>query len=262
MRYMTIANTDINDIVSEENGQVVTSSRQVAEAFGKEHRHVLENIRSILDSDIKAENSALTTMFYETTYKAGTGKSYKEYLMNRDGFSLLAMGFTGKEALQWKLKYINAFNEMEKTLKQIPKLEKHPRYQTRLIATAVKDIGATADVMVNVYGVEKNMALAKATNMMGNIYGFDSTPLLELIPETEKQDAPIYNATEVGERVGMTAKNVNIFLADKNIIAKKGKGWKLGDNPDAKKYAGMRAYERNGHNDFQVRFKEAVFELF
>ena len=63
-----------------------------------------------------AENSA-TKFYQETTYQ-NRGKDYKEYLMNRDGFSLLAMGFTGKKALQWKLKYIEAFNEMEETLKQ------------------------------------------------------------------------------------------------------------------------------------------------
>lgn len=57
-------------------------------------------------------------MFCETTYIAGTGKAYKEYLMNRDGFALLAMSFTGKKALKWKIKYIEAFNAMEKTLKQ------------------------------------------------------------------------------------------------------------------------------------------------
>ena len=50
----------------------------------------------------------------------GNNKSYPEYLMNRDGFTLLAMGFTGKEALQWKLKYIAAFNEMEQALNSKP----------------------------------------------------------------------------------------------------------------------------------------------
>ena len=93
------------------NGSLVVSSRRVADNFGKQHKHVLEAIENI-----KAENSALMDMFYETSYKAGTGKSYKEYLMNRDGFSLLVMGFTGKEAMEWKIKYINAFNEMEKKL--------------------------------------------------------------------------------------------------------------------------------------------------
>ena len=54
-------------------------------------------------------------MFYETTYE-NRGKQYPMYLMNRDGFSLLVMGFTGKDALEWKVKYIQAFNEMEQKL--------------------------------------------------------------------------------------------------------------------------------------------------
>lgn len=94
-----------------ENGQVVVSSREVAENFRKEHRNVIQSIENI-----SAENSAVTQMFFKTTYTAGTGKSYPMYLMNRDGFTLLAMGFTGKEALEWKLKYIDAFNQMEQKL--------------------------------------------------------------------------------------------------------------------------------------------------
>lgn len=43
------------------------------------------------------------------------------YYMNRDGFSLLVMGFTGKKAIEWKIKFINAFNEMEKALRH-PKI--------------------------------------------------------------------------------------------------------------------------------------------
>lgn len=97
--------------ITSENGTPVVSSREVAENFGKQHKDVLEAIRSIT-----AENSALTEMFHETTYQAGTGKQYPMYLMTRDGFTLLAMGFTGKEALTWKLKYIEAFNQMEQQL--------------------------------------------------------------------------------------------------------------------------------------------------
>ena len=90
-----------NELVQIIDDQVVVSSRQIAEHFGKRHADVLAGIENI-----KTENSAVTHMFYETTYTAGTGKAYKEYLMNRDGFSLLVMGFTGKKALEWKLKYI------------------------------------------------------------------------------------------------------------------------------------------------------------
>lgn len=101
------------ELVKVENNQVVVSSRDIAEHFEKEHKVVLRSIENL-----KAQNCTLTSMFYETSYTSGTGKAYKEYLMNRDGFCLLVMGFTGTQALAWKLKYINAFNEMEAKLKE------------------------------------------------------------------------------------------------------------------------------------------------
>lgn len=111
----------MENLVEIKNNQVITSSRQVAECFGKEHKNVLRDIKEIL----AAQNSA-TKFFYETTFK-NRGKQYPMYLMNRDGFSLLVMGFTGKEALQWKFKYIEAFNAMEQELlqskKQLPNFD-------------------------------------------------------------------------------------------------------------------------------------------
>lgn len=110
--------TDI--ILSTQNGEPVVSSRQIAENFGKEHKTVLRSIE-----ELAAQNCAAKSMFYETTFE-NRGKQYPMYLMNRDGFSLLVMGFTGKAALEWKLKYIQAFNAMEKQLAtpQMPKLSK------------------------------------------------------------------------------------------------------------------------------------------
>lgn len=107
-------------ILSTQNGEPVASSRQIAESFGKEHKSVLRSVE-----DLVAQNCAAKSMFYETTYE-NRGKQYPMYLMNRDGFSLLVMGFTGKAALEWKLKYIQAFNEMEKKLAtpQMPRLSK------------------------------------------------------------------------------------------------------------------------------------------
>lgn len=83
----------MNDIIlSTQNGEPVASSRDVAKRFGKEHKHVLASIRQIL----VAENSA-AKFFHESSFEY-RGQKFPEYLMNRDGFSLLAMGFTGKEA--------------------------------------------------------------------------------------------------------------------------------------------------------------------
>lgn len=77
----------MNDIVlSTQNGEPVASSREIAKRFGKEHRNVIQSIKNL-----SAENSAVTQMFFKSEYTAGTGKKYPMYLMNRDGFSLLAM---------------------------------------------------------------------------------------------------------------------------------------------------------------------------
>lgn len=96
--------------------KAITTSLKVAEKFEKQHKDVLESIRGLQASMSTADFSAL---FYETSYKASNGKTNPMYEMNRDGFSLLAMGFTGDKALKWKLQYISAFNAMEDELKRI-----------------------------------------------------------------------------------------------------------------------------------------------
>lgn len=115
-------------ILSTQNGEPVASSRQIAENFGKEHKHVLDAVKNLV-----AENSAAKSMFHPATFE-NRGKQYPMYLMNRDGFSLLVMGFTGKAALEWKLKYIAAFNEMEKKLAQRPQLSRAELMAQALIA--------------------------------------------------------------------------------------------------------------------------------
>lgn len=112
-----------NDLVMIKNNQVVVSSRQVAERFHKLHKSIIRSVKEIL----AAQNCA--TKFFKETYYINRGKKYIEYLMNRDGFVLLVMGFTGKVAMDLKIAYINAFNEMEAILrerqkpKQIPLIE-------------------------------------------------------------------------------------------------------------------------------------------
>lgn len=122
----------MNDIIlSTQNGEPVASSRQIAESFGKEHKHVLRDIENLIGGESKI---GLSSMFFKSEYISTQNKKLPEYLMNRDGFSLLVMGFTGKEALEWKLKYIQAFNEMEKQLAQRPQLSRSELMAQALIA--------------------------------------------------------------------------------------------------------------------------------
>lgn len=108
-------NSIINTVeINNENGVLTVSSLQIAENFEKEHRNVVQSIENLT-----AENSAVKNLFIESTYINERGRSYKSYDITRDGFSLLVMGFTGKKALEWKLKYIEAFNLMEKKIKEL-----------------------------------------------------------------------------------------------------------------------------------------------
>lgn len=123
--------TDI--ILSTQNGEPVASSRQIAESFGKEHRNVMRDIENLMTAGVLKNEQ--TPMFYKTEYThEQNGQTYPMYLMNRDGFTLLAMGFTGKAALEWKLKYIQAFNAMEKQLAQRPQLSRAELMAQALIA--------------------------------------------------------------------------------------------------------------------------------
>ena len=104
----------MNELVVMKDQQAVTDSLQVARNFEKEHKNVLQSIDEIMGV---AENSA--DLFHEDFYIHPQNKQkYRIIYMNRDGFTLLAMGFTGKKALEFKLKYIEAFNQMEAHIKQ------------------------------------------------------------------------------------------------------------------------------------------------
>ncbi len=93
----------------------VTTSRKVASFFGKRHDNVVRDIEGLI-KDLKSDTSKLRSqMFTLSTYK-NRGKDYKQYLLTQDGFTLLAMGFTGAKALEFKLAYINAFNVMTKAI--------------------------------------------------------------------------------------------------------------------------------------------------
>lgn len=100
-------------IVFMKDGGVFASSRDVASFFCKQHKDVLRDIRNLIEK----EPSLGQRNFAPFKINDLTGESTSHYEMDRDGFTLLAMGFTGARALKWKLSYIAAFNAMEAQLR-------------------------------------------------------------------------------------------------------------------------------------------------
>ncbi len=91
------------------NGHATTTSNKIAEHFGKNHKSILRAIQNLGCSSEFTERN-----FAPSEFKDSTNRTLPAYTITRDGFVFLAMGFTGKEAAQWKEAYIKAFNELEK----------------------------------------------------------------------------------------------------------------------------------------------------
>lgn len=107
--------TCAKNLVSVNDGKVVTTSLQVAEHFQRPHKDVLSSIRKLDCSPIFQERN-FSLSFYHSKLLNGGYKKQPMYYITRDGFTFLAMGFTGKIAARFKEAYINAFNEMERML--------------------------------------------------------------------------------------------------------------------------------------------------
>lgn len=154
-RSLELWSTDRIDLVEAKNGQAVTSSLVVADYFRKAHKDVLRSIKMLDCSSIFQERN-FAPSFYISDLANGGHKNNPMYYMTRDGFTFLAMGFTGKVAAQFKEAYINAFNEMEEKLRS----ERCTKYAERIIKKQIKEFNQSLQ-----------QTLASGRNKHGSIYG-------------------------------------------------------------------------------------------
>ena len=232
-------------ILTEKNGQVLASSREVAERFGKSHGSVLKticgetrngkHINGLCD-EILASGNPLTKYFIESEYE-NRGKKYKECLMTRDGFSLVVMGFTGNNAIEWKLKYIDAFNKMEEELR---------KQSSKALPTTYKEA-----LLQLLEQVEKNEKLEEERKIL--------LPKADYHDEVLKKDGLI-TTTVVAKDLGFkSAAKLNQIMFLNNIIFKNKSGtwcpyadyeWLITDG-----YADYQSYE-NEHSKPCLKWTE------
>lgn len=116
-------------LVEAREGNIYTTSRKVAEHFGKRHKNVLQSIEKLLAE--LSDPAFIGLNFQPNEYTDTIGRSLPEYLLTHDGFALLAMGFTGKSALAWKVKFLAAFRNMERQLAAVKEREAAALYAIR-----------------------------------------------------------------------------------------------------------------------------------
>lgn len=237
-----------NNLVEILNDEVITTSKQVAEVFGKEHKNVIQNIKNLIENST-AENSALLKMFAEDSYTASNGKKNKMYIMNRDGFTLLAMGFTGSKAIEFKLKYIEAFNQMEQQLKEQMIDLSVPSYQ---INDPVK--------RALVWAEETRRSQLKLEEKQQTIEA--QKPKVEYHDDVLNSDN-LMTATQLAKSIGLkTAMELNEILRKLGVQYKQSGNWLLRSKYEGKGYAKL-ITTREGYK--QLKWTETgrkfVYEL-
>lgn len=186
-----------------DNGQLITTSLKVAEVFGKEHNKVVRDIENLSCS----ENFNLAN-FGEINHIDNKGRSYKAYSMTKDGFVFLVMGYRGAKAAQFKEAYIEAFNKMEKAIKETPALP------SPIDLTVLKQLVEATQVMA--------AQISQMQAELNNKRGVAASPTLAPpLTASEQRISPrqcrYYTVKQMAKALNSDARQLNAFLEYKRV---------------------------------------------
>ncbi|MCD5439802.1 phage regulatory protein/antirepressor Ant [Lactobacillus delbrueckii subsp. lactis] len=203
----------MNELVIMHGQQAVTTSLKVAEVFGKEHRNVMQSIKNLT-----AENSAVKKMFAESTYVNNRGQEWPMFYMNRDGFTLLAMGFSGAKAMGFKLQYIEAFNAMEHRLTT--------EQDSYMIADPIERAKRWIEEQKALKETQKQLEIAKPKVLFADsVASSETTILIGVLAKIIKQNGVEY-LTVAGKQKLMGQNNFFKWLRENGyLISRKGDSW-------------------------------------
>ena len=214
----------MSNLVKIENNQVVTTSLKVAKHFKDGlHKIVRRDIRKLIEQVKDGYKSV--PMFQESTYTDKYGREQPMYLMNRDGFTLLVMGYEGKEAMQFKLKYIEAFNAMEAKLKEqsiqsVEDIINNPRAMIKILTALVDE-------------QDKNKQLTNQLEI--------AKPKVEYYDEV-LDSSSLIKTTIIAKDYGMSAIKLHRLLEEWEIIFWQNDVWVIYQEYADKGYCGYKTY--------------------
>lgn len=213
----------MNEIVYRgESNQPLTNSKLVAEVFGKNHKDVMKAIRNLTEGS--AQNCAVLEMFSESIYKNEQNKEQPMFIMNQDGFTLLAMGFNGKKAMEFKLKYIEAFNAMKRQIEQSkPSVPQNYLEALKSLVKAEEEKQQLA--LENKKQQEQIITISKTNVELGN-------KITEMLPKVSYYDKILQSnatmtVTQIAQDYGMSAMKLNKELEAMKIQHKVRGQWIL-----------------------------------
>ena len=230
---MSTSITNISDFVEIKDEEVYTTSRIVAEKFGKRHDHIIRDIEATISTINEAqviENKAQPNFgvsenigklknqpikndyFVESSYIDSTGRTLKEYLITEDGLALLVMGFTGVDAMRIKLKFVAEFNRMKNIINN----------PEQVIANCGNAEAITA------YGIQMTKIGRMMTETANNLCLIEKQrdKAEDEVKTLVHDDENTYTATDIAKDLGFrSAIAFNQWLKDIGFQYKQGKHW-------------------------------------
>lgn len=237
------------EYVKHENNQVKTTSRIVAEKFGKRHADVIRVVKSLSGRGV--------CNFTPTTYEDSQGKSQVEFEMDRKAYMLLAMRFTGDEALKIQVAFIDAFEAMAKRILAAEFTLGEKAQIFPVAAEAFRSLTSVAQV----FGLEKNQALLYANKATKRETGVDFQNVLQIELKNKDQER-CFTPTDLGHRIGMSAMKFNRMLESAGLQEKRNQIWcatEIGKTYSVLLDAGKK--HSDGTPIQQLKWKEDVLEL-
>lgn len=200
--------------VHQNNGILVTTSRNVAEVFGKNHKDVLRDLRNLLD---RCSKEFTERNFAPSEYTDPTGRKLAEYLLTKDGVVMLIMGYTGESAMKFKEAYIKRFNEMEAMLKE-------QQNKTEVVDYKLEDKLRSTTLILQIAGITGNqlaLALDKQYKKETGYSAIKATNTALVAPIQEQLATP----TQLGKIVGISPRKINMLLEELGYQVKTLNGW-------------------------------------
>ena len=239
----------MNDLtVFNHNGQLYTDSRDVAKMVGKDHAHLMRDIKKYVGV-LTQSKIGFSDFFIESTYKDPTGRTLPCYLITKKGCEFVANKLTGEKGILFTATYINAFHKMEDTIKQLPAAQPE---DYKLIRAKAMDLNAKTKAFKAIMTAAKDKQLSAVAAQVYGIKGMENLAGEEIgaLPET----GPLYTATEIANALHTTAAKVGKVANANNLKTDEYGIWAL----DKSRYSGkqVNSFRYNQHG------KDKLKELF
>lgn len=224
----------MDNVIIVENGEPMTTSLEVAKYFGKEHRNILKAIDDILEKGLRnieqtLKDKAMAYFELSEYINEQNHQTYRMYKMNQKGFTLLAGGFTDKKFMEYKVMFVEQFDDMQKQLEQqaqqqffIPETVEQQYKREQLAIRKQESENAKSREGRALLKLTKNdPALVKqiVPQLFAGLLGADTVKQIELM-----KPQYIYSASAIGKKLGLEPYTVGSLAQELGLKATREEG--------------------------------------